>query len=70
MTWPLLRAIFLREWAQGVRQPADLAARNVVGGGAIVLTSHQPLPADFPSSQKLILRLPIQREQLSMKEHA
>ena len=49
---------------------ADLAARNVVGGGAIVLTSHQPLPADFPSSQKLILRLPIQREQLSMKEHA
>ena len=25
MTWPLLRAIFLREWAQGVRQPADLA---------------------------------------------
>ena len=25
MTWPLLRAIFVREWAQGVRQPADLA---------------------------------------------
>ena len=25
MTGPLLRAIFLREWAQAVRQPADLA---------------------------------------------
>jgi heme exporter protein B len=25
MTWPMLRAIFMREWMQGVRQPADLA---------------------------------------------
>ena len=25
MTWPLLRAIFLREWAQSLRQPADAA---------------------------------------------
>lgn len=25
MTWPLLRAIFLREWAQSLRQPADVA---------------------------------------------
>ena len=49
---------------------ADLAARHVAGGGAIVLTSHQPLPADFPSSQKLPLRLPFRREQLSTHEHA
>ena len=49
---------------------AALAARHVAGGGAIVLTSHQPLPADFPSSRKLPLRLPIQREQLSMQEYA
>ena len=47
---------------------ADLAARHVAGGGAIVLTS--PLPADFPSSQKLPLRLPFPREQLSTQEHA
>ena len=25
MIWPLLRAIFLREWAQSLRQPADVA---------------------------------------------
>ena len=25
MTGPLLRAIFLREWTQAVRQPADVA---------------------------------------------
>jgi heme exporter protein B len=25
MTWAMLRAIFLREWTQGARQPADLA---------------------------------------------
>lgn len=46
---------------------ADLAARHVAGGGAIVLTSHQPLPPRFPLSKNLLLRPP---NKLSIKEHA
>ena len=47
---------------------ADLAARHVAGGGAIVLTSHQPLPANFPLSQKLLLRRSDQRQKVSNQE--
>ena len=47
---------------------ADLAARHVAGGGAIVLTSHQPLPARFPASKNLLLRPSDKREQLSTGE--
>ncbi len=39
----------------------ELAARHVVAGGAIVLTSHQPLPARFPASAALVLRAPAAR---------
>jgi heme exporter protein A len=42
---------------------ADLAARHVAGGGAIVLTSHQPLPPRFPASKQLLLRPPKPMEQ-------
>ncbi|MDO5623669.1 MAG: heme ABC exporter ATP-binding protein CcmA [Pseudomonadota bacterium] len=34
---------------------AALAARHVAGGGAVVLTSHQPLPAGFPLHEVLAL---------------
>lgn len=47
---------------------AALAAQHVAAGGAIVLTSHQPLPNGFPSSQKLLLRTSDKREQLSNQE--
>ena len=47
---------------------AALAAHHVAAGGAIVLTSHQPLPEGFPSSQNLLLRTSIKREQLLNQE--
>lgn len=47
---------------------AGLAARHVAQGGAIVLTSHQPLPAGFPLHQNLVLRPPDKRNQLSNQE--
>ncbi|MDO5692298.1 MAG: heme ABC exporter ATP-binding protein CcmA [Pseudomonadota bacterium] len=49
---------------------ADLAARHVAGGGAIVLTSHQPLPTGFPESKKLPLRVSGKAHQLSKQELA
>lgn len=49
---------------------AALASRHVAGGGAIVLTSHQPLPAGFPEHKKLVLRPPSGRKQLFNQEQA
>jgi heme exporter protein A len=47
---------------------AHLAARHVAQRGAIVLTSHQPLPESFPMHKNLALRAPSKREQLSNSE--
>lgn len=49
---------------------AALAQRHVAAGGAIVLTSHQPLPAGFPASQIVLLRYANMREQLQKEESA
>jgi heme exporter protein A len=49
---------------------AALASRHVAGGGAIVLTSHQPLPPGFPEHTKLVLRPPAGRNQLFIQEQA
>lgn len=49
---------------------ADLAAQHVARGGAIVLTSHQPLPGNFPAHQIMLLRSPDARKQLSNQEQA
>ncbi|MDO5288808.1 MAG: heme ABC exporter ATP-binding protein CcmA [Pseudomonadota bacterium] len=49
---------------------ADLAAQHVARGGAIVLTSHQPLPALFPAHQILHLSLPDARKQLLNQEQS
>ena len=49
---------------------AALAADHVARGGAIVLTSHQPLPSGFPEAKNLLLSAPNHPEQLSIKEHA
>jgi heme exporter protein A len=38
---------------------AAWACGHVADGGAIVLTSHQPLPQPFPASRKLVLRPPV-----------
>ncbi len=48
---------------------AELAARHVGRRGAIVLTSHQPLPERFPAYKTLYLRSPDKRKQLSNAEH-
>ncbi len=37
---------------------AELAAHHLAAGGAIVLTSHQPLPVRFPISATLTLHAP------------
>ena len=47
---------------------AALAAHHVAAGGAIVLTSHQPLPDGLSLSQKMPLRTSGKREQLSNQE--
>lgn len=47
---------------------ADLAARHVAAGGAIVLTSHQPLSEQFPAYKKCFLRFSAKREQLFIQE--
>ncbi|HOB66143.1 heme ABC exporter ATP-binding protein CcmA [Ottowia sp.] len=49
---------------------AALAARHTAQGGAIVLTSHQPLPRAFPPHQTLQLRPLGKREQLLNSEQS
>jgi len=49
---------------------ADLAAGHVADGGAIVLTSHQPLPPGFPPSKNILLRPSDKRNKLLIQERA